>query len=181
MTSQAFRDWIQSTSTVTICRETARSWLHNLGFSQKNHHKEVYFDGHELDDVILHRRQFVTKLLETQHRCMFPNNEIVLNKDERPLIIVHHDESTFYANADQTNYWSDGTVTVLKQKSLGQSIMVSDFIEEKSGDYLNHDGKMARVLLETQSEGYFDSSKFLAQVDGAFRGEVPICTRFVSL
>lgn len=167
MTSQAFRNWIQSTSTVTICRETARSWLHNLGFSQKNHHKEVYFDGHERDDVILHRRQFVTKLLETQHRCMFPNNEIVLNKDERPLIIVHHDESTFYANADQTNYWSDGTVTVLKQKSLGQSIMVSDFIEEKSGDYLNHDGKMARVLLETQSEGYFDSCKFLAQVDGA--------------
>ena len=61
-------------------------------------------------------------------------SEIVLNKDERPLIIVHDDESTFYANADQTNYWSDGTVMVLKQKSLGQSIMVSDFIEEKSGD-----------------------------------------------
>ena len=64
---------------------------------------------------------------------MFSNHAIVLNKDERPLIAVHHDESTFYINADQTNYWSDGTVTVLKQKSLGQAIMIS---KEASGDYI---------------------------------------------
>ena len=37
-------------------------------------------------------------------------------------------------------------MTVLKQKSLGQAIMVSDFIEEASGDYLWHDDKQARLL-----------------------------------
>ena len=90
---------------------------------------------------------------------MYPN--------EKPLIIVHHDESTFYANADQSCYWADDSVTILKQKSLGQSIVVSDFIEECSNDYLEYDGEQARLLLETQTEGYFDSPKFLKQVSKA--------------
>ena len=48
MTSQAFCEWIFEKCGVTICCETARSWLHNLGFSQKNHHKGVYVDGHDV-------------------------------------------------------------------------------------------------------------------------------------
>ena len=38
-------------------------------------------------------------------------------------------------------------VRILKQKSLGQATMVSDFIEEATGDYLRHDGDEARVFL----------------------------------
>ena len=49
-------------------------------------------------------------------------------------------------------------MTVLKQKSLGQAITVSDFIEEAGGDYLCHDNKLVRVLIETQTDGYFESS-----------------------
>jgi len=48
--------------------------------------------------------------------------------------------------------------------------MVSDFVEEATAEYLRHDGKEARLLLETQQDGYrlyFDSDKFLAQVDKA--------------
>ena len=74
--------------------------------------------------------------------------------------------ATFYSNADQSNFWSDGKITVLKQKSLSQAIMVSDFIEEVSGDFLRHDNKYAN-LLETQTDGYFNSEKFLVQVDKA--------------
>ncbi len=51
----------------------------------------------------------------------------------RPVIRVFHDESTFYANTDQSSHWTDGTKQVLKQKSLGQAIMVSDFVEEVGG------------------------------------------------
>ena len=68
-------------------------------------------------------------------------------------------------------------MTVLKQKSLGQAIMVSDFIEEASGDYLRHDDDHARLLLETQTDGYFDSEKFLVQVDKAidiFEAKYPL-------
>ena len=45
--------------------------------------------------------------------------------------------------------------------------MVSDFIEEKSNDFLHFHGKHARLCLGTQSQGYFDSPKFFNQVDNA--------------
>ena len=64
--------------------------------------------------------------------CIPPN--------EKPLIVVHYDKSTFYANADQAFYWSHGSGAILKQKSLGQSIMISYFIEGKSCDFLHKDG-----------------------------------------
>ena len=95
---------------------------------------------------------------------MYTGHEPILHPNEKPLIIVHHDESTFYANADQSSYWADDFLTILKQKSLGLSIMVSDFIEECSNDYLEYNGEHARLLLETQTDGYFDSPKFLKQV-----------------
>ena len=56
---------------------------------------------------------------------------------------------------------------ILKQKSLGQSIMVSDFIEEKANDFLHIDLEFARLCLGTQSEGYYDSIRFLKQVEKA--------------
>ena len=83
------------------------------------------------------------------------------------MIHIHHDESTFFSNADQKCYWADGSTNVLKQKSLGQSIMVSDFIEESGTDYLSNDGNEARLLLETQADGYFDNDKLLVQVGKA--------------
>ena len=85
-----------------VCSETARVRLHNLGFSQKKHHKSVYFDGHERDDVVMYREEFLQKLEELDRRCVYDGHEPHLFPDERPLIQVHHDESTFYANADQT-------------------------------------------------------------------------------
>lgn len=63
-------------------------------------------------------------------------NHPELDQNGKPIIVVHHDESTFYANADQSRYWGDEYSTVLKQKSLGQSIMVSDFIEEATGGFV---------------------------------------------
>ena len=62
------------------------------------------------------------------------------------MIRVVHDESTFYSNADQTRFWSDGYVPALRQKSLGSSIMVSDFIVQGHG-YLKDDRSEARLLL----------------------------------
>ena len=48
----------------------------------------------------------------------------MLQPSEKPPIIVHHDQSTYFANADQSHYWADYSTTILKQKSLGQDIMV---------------------------------------------------------
>ena len=53
---------------------------------------------------------------------MYTGHEPILHPNEKPLIIVHHDESMFYANADQSSYWADDSPTILKQKSLRQSM-----------------------------------------------------------
>ena len=85
-----------------VCSETAWVWLHNLRFSQKNHHKSVYFDGHEREDFVIYHEEFLQKLEELDRRCVYDGHEPQLFADERPLIQVHHVELTFYANADQT-------------------------------------------------------------------------------
>ena len=73
-----------------------------------------------------------------------------------------HDESTFYANADQTR---DGQAQVIRQKSLGSSIMVSDFLVEGNG-YLEDENGSARLFLET-NKGYFNNDMFIVQVKSA--------------
>ena len=77
-----------------------------------------------------------------------------------------HDESTFYANCDQSHYWGDSQTSVLKQKSLGNSIMVSDFIDECDG-YLEFNGNKARVMIEVQMDGYFNNNGLMIQVENA--------------
>ena len=166
LTANMFLSWIQETYHVDVCAETARLWLYNLGFSQTHHHKGMYFDGHERDDV-QYRHKFFQKLDDLDRRCEYGNHPPQLLENEKPIVIVHHDESMFYANADQSSYWGDDTIQALKQKSLGQAIIVSDFLEESTNDYLKHDGDQTRLLLETQSDGYFNNDKLLEQVDGA--------------
>ncbi len=52
---------------------------------------------------------------------------------------------------------------MLKQKSLGQAIMVSDFVEEIGG-LLEHDGERATLFLEHQTDGYFTNTRLISQV-----------------
>jgi hypothetical protein len=81
----------------------------------------------------------------------------------RPVIRAFHDENMFYSNADQSFHWTDGSKQALKQKSLGQVIMVSDFVEEVGG-LLEFEGEKACLLLEHQSQGYFTNEMLIEQV-----------------
>lgn len=96
MTLNDFRNWVERSYNVHISIETARAWLRNLGFDQKSHHKSVYFDGHERDDVTEYRREFVDRMFELDRKCMYPGHTPQLEPGEKPLIQIHHDESTFY-------------------------------------------------------------------------------------
>ena len=116
---------------VKISDVTAWRWLHRLGFSRKHHQKGVYFDGHDRDNVVVNINKFLECMKELDKKTLVPGKACpVLGPNERPLIRVVHDESTYYANCDQSYFWGDNQTNVLKQKSLGSSIMVSDFIDE---------------------------------------------------
>ena len=43
--------------------ETSRKWLHELGFVVVTKKKGTFVDGHELDDVIESRRQFLRRMI----------------------------------------------------------------------------------------------------------------------
>ena len=163
LTSVMFRQWISETFSVTICDETARLWMHKLGFWQHTHTKGIYFDGHERADVVAHREKFITEMAEIDKKSITvdqPSPDI----SDRPIIRVYHDESTFYANTDQSRFWADSTMQVLRQKSLGAAIMVSDFIDEVGG-YLKDEEGAARTCIEPSKDGYWNSDGFLQQVN----------------
>ena len=132
LTLADFIHWVAEKWEVEVCQETARCWLHKMGFSYRQFSKKIYFDGHERDDVREDRKVYVGKMFSLGDRYLtqYPPP---LTSALQPIIRVFHDESTFYANADQSFHWSDGSNQALKQKSLGQAIMVSDFIDEVNG------------------------------------------------
>ena len=165
LTSQMFADWIDSTYGKRIHDATARRWLAELGFSRMQHQKGVYFDGHDRDDVVLYRNNFLQKLDELDRISLtYDGTTPHLNSGERALIRVVHDESTYYANSDQTFFWGDDETNVLRQKSLGASIMVSDFIDEVRG-FVRDGEESARLMLETSKDGYFTNDHLLKQVE----------------
>ena len=52
---------------------------------------------------------------------------------------------------------------MLRQKSLGSSIMVSDCLVEGNG-YLEDENGSALLYLETNKDGYFNNDMFIKQV-----------------
>ena len=134
LTIEMFCKWVSDSFSVEISCETARRWLHYLGFEMSNHQKGVFFDGHDRDDVVTYRKDLLEQLAKFDETTITPStpSPSVID-EENKYIRIYHDESTFYANTDQTRFWNDGESQVLRQKSLGSSITVSDFIVEGYG------------------------------------------------
>lgn len=99
-------------------------------------------------------------------------------------IFIFHDESTFNANDDEGLQWGTSESQVIRPKSRGSGIMVSDFITERDG-YLclteaehnmakqkDCDIPMApRTLLEygEARDGYWTGAKFMKQMVNAVK------------
>ena len=47
LTTEMFCKWVSDSFSVNISNETACRWLHYLGFNMNDHHKGVFFDGHD--------------------------------------------------------------------------------------------------------------------------------------
>ena len=91
-------------------------------------------------------------------------------------VVLFHDKTTFQANDDQTTLWAAKGTTIMRPKSKGSGIMVSDFVSERDG-YLalteNEYQRAKRVdpsirmytrqLIEygAAKEGYWTSEKFM--------------------
>ena len=128
-----------------ISLETARKWMLELGFNVVRKKKGTYVDGHERDDVVEYRQKFLRRMVSLgflnesnapteQAKKALPSDlhgppQEVADK----TIILFHDESTFQSNEDQPTLWAEKGTNVMRPKSKGSGIMVSDFIDERNG------------------------------------------------
>lgn len=93
-----------------ISCETARKWLHELGFSVIYAKIGTYVDGHEQSDVVEYRAQFLKRMVAlgflNQENAPTPEAKLALSEDLDPprpedlvkTIMLFHGESTFQAN-----------------------------------------------------------------------------------
>lgn len=119
----------------TVSLSTLSRFLLNNGFSFKRITKQVYMDGHEREDVVEYRKAFAADMIELRKRMdKFDDNDYsivtppTLKEGDRKLVMVTHDESTFYANDYKVTVWLGQNEHVLRKKGLGGSLMVSEFL-----------------------------------------------------
>ena len=102
----------------------------------------MYIDGHERDDVVAYRQEFVHRwAAEYETRFQIWDNDgnrLTQSSDSLPLILVTHDESTFFQNNERKILWShQDSQPTPKPKGDGQSLMVSDFLTAEWGRLCN--------------------------------------------
>ena len=90
-----------------------------MGCYFKQGRKDIYYDGHEREDVVEYRAKFIPRFLDYFND---PN-----------IILVIQDESIYRPNEHNNFYWQidrpgEAINTVLRNKSLGSGTMVSGFI-----------------------------------------------------
>src|SRR4029077_6050341 len=174
-----------------ITSRTARKWLQNrLGYSWKDIKKGVFFDGHERDDVVQYRKEFLEVIKNlllymaefnadgSMKAKMYPSDCTVGGPDRRPVIFITHDESIFSANDGRHQAWISKYGTFKRPKGKGKGIMVSDFLLPWSRLNLLslHKEQQERLVAASipleaveyfeygQEEGHWDGEKLLDQV-----------------
>lgn len=180
----------------TISLRTATRWLHRLGFKPISHKKGIYIDGHEREDVVKYRKEYLKIIngyrdnhqprpLCSDERPPSPdaNPTTPSESDDKKLVMIYHDESIFNTNEAQTWMWGTSDKPAILPKTKGSGIMVSDFIEEHDGFLRLNEEEHAMAVLSDPSfprrdarelfeygaakEGYWTGEKFMAQIERA--------------
>ena len=137
-----------------ISESTARRWLTKLGYELKEVKKGIYIDGHEREDVIAYRNEFLKEFGKNERYLVVPHCDCQLmdhrlrrtyrDDDLEPIepnlgagellhVPIFHDESIFRANDLPHQVWIQDGRMPLRKKGQGCAIHVSDFIVEQSG------------------------------------------------
>ena len=125
---------------LAISPKMALRWLEKLGWSYGKLKNSMYLDGHKRSDVVEYQKAFVERWMGHErrfHRWDHNGNELP-RPDGFPvpgaigrfrLILVTHDESTFFQNDECATGWNHAdSKSKPKAKGNGQTLMVSDFL-----------------------------------------------------
>jgi hypothetical protein len=132
----------------SISKSMANRWLQKLDWRYQRAQNGMYIDGHERKDVVAYRCAFVERWggYELRFHCWddegleLPRLNGFPVPDGLPfrLVLITHDESTFYQNDRRKIMWAPTTDRPTPQpKGDGQSIMVLDFLTSEWGRLCN--------------------------------------------
>jgi hypothetical protein len=142
----------------SISQSTARRWLAKMKWRYDKMKNGMFIDGHERDDNVSYRQAFVDRWAEYEiHFQLWDDNGNPLPRrsNSSSLVLVTHDESTFFQNDERKTCWShqDSRPTP-KPKGEGQSLMVSDFLTTEWGRLRDGDRCGNSLFLATPSDNH---------------------------
>lgn len=125
-----------------ISKETARRWMHRLGYHPVVYSKGIYKDGHERVDVVEARIKYLKSKREQDPHLVHRRPKIEDFRGffmECKVVEIIHDEYICSANNDVRVRWAKTGERVLKPKGRGKGIMISLFLTE-TGDLAGRTG-----------------------------------------
>jgi hypothetical protein len=155
-----------------ISVKTATRWMRCLGFNIEKASKGWFSDGHERDDVVQYREEFLVKFAAYQARMSkYEGKDMdiavspTLAPGEKEIVVVTHDESTFYCNEGKRFFWMENGKKKLLPKCKGTSIMISGFVCACHG-FMRHGDKKSYRFFEagTARDGWFTNSDLCIQI-----------------
>jgi transposase len=159
----------ESISIKTSCR-----WMKFLGFKLKSMTKGYYTDGHNREDVAEYRDEvFLPRMLEYERRMEDYTGEDMstviapeLREGEKRVVLITHDESTFYCCEGKPMLWMENGKNKLLPKTKGTSIMASGFVCPCHGMFRD-DTRQSFQLFEAgkNREGWFTNKDIVAQFE----------------
>lgn len=121
----------------SISFRTAVRWLHRLGFKPMSHKKGIYIDGHEHDDVVKYRGEYLKTIEDYQNnhmpRSLCSNEKLLSPSPSTSIPSERHDKKIFNVNEARTWMWGSADKPAILPKTKGSGIMISDFIDEHNG------------------------------------------------
>ena len=160
---------------IKVSENTARRWMLAIGYKYGMWKQDIYFDGHEREDVVAYRKVFCQRWLMFFERMTTfggDNMDVVCPPSDimhSEIVWVTHDESVFYANDDGGKLWTHELHRDLPKKSRGRSVMVSDFLCPCHGRLYNTvDGKIEYVCtiihVGKDHDGYWTNEHLMVQM-----------------
>lgn len=122
-----------------ISVQTTQRWLKWLNWQYDKKQNGMYVNGHEREDVVQYWKEFIARWKDYEKRMVtydkdgninfIPTGFPILQGHHFWLILVTHNESTFYANDwRKTQYYHTSEKATLQKKGEGPSLMISDML-----------------------------------------------------
>ncbi|CAF2060717.1 unnamed protein product [Rotaria magnacalcarata] len=153
--------------------ESCRLDLRRFGVKFTANSSRPYFLGHEREDVVKHRQEFVKYFIEREQHFYTITNDAVPQwriPTTAPTILLCHDESTYKCGEITAKRWIMPDNAPFYNKGRGRSIMCSDLlVMHPSGPFFSLTEKDASAAIALGGDNYFNNQSILNQFKRLFQ------------